>query len=163
MKTLWTSKKLWTTMLIGLIFLGLSVATTSAAAPEKATAEPFTGTFAGIIQGSNNSEAEMILELEQDGNKVVGTAFIDEGLYVNAGNCGGAYIPATTETAVGTVSAKNPDILFAEASLNVSGINVTIDFVGELDEDTLDLEAKIDLPWLCGKDPLLHGTVEKIA
>lgn len=156
-------KRLWTMMLIGFALLGLSAATAAAATPEKPAPKPFTGTFEGIIYGSNNSSTAIILELEQEKNHVIGTAFIDEGLYINAGNCGGAYVPATTETAVGNVSTKNPNLLSAETNLNVSGINVTIDFIGELDEDVLDLEAKIDLPWLCGKDPLLHGTVEKLS
>ena len=161
MKTLWTSKKLWTSMLICLIVLGFGVATTSAASPAKTDAEPFTGTFEGLIYGDKNSSAVMTLELEQDGNEVTGTAYLSDGLYVNAGNCGSANIPAVTQAATGTVSTKNPNLLATEATFNVSGINVTIDLVGELVDDELEADAKIDLPWLCGKDPVLSGTLEK--
>ncbi len=147
------------------LLFGFTVLSTSAAplADNQVQASPFTGTFAGPIYGDNNSSATMTLKLEQTGNKVTGTAYLTDGLYIKAGNCGNAYVPASVQAAEGAVSAKNPDLLYAEANLNVSGINVTIDLVGELNDGELETLAKIDLPWLCGTDPILSGTLEKIS
>ncbi len=150
-------KKLWTALVV-FVLLGITAVTASAAKPNT---EPFTGTFVGTIEGDKNTSAPITLKLEQDGNKVVGTAFLGKGLYVDGGNCGGATIPASSQTTTGTVSAKNPDLLTSKMKLNVSGFNVTIDLIGELDDDVLDAQAEIDLPWLCGTDPVLTSQLEK--
>ncbi len=150
-------KKVWITLVV-FVLLGVTVVTTSAAKPNS---EPFTGTFTGMIEGDNNTSAPITLKLEQDGNNVIGTAFLGKGLYVDAGNCGGAYIPASTQTTTGTISAKNPDLLASKMKVNVGGFNVTINLAGELDDDILDAQAKVDLPWLCGTDPVLTSQLEK--
>lgn len=150
-------KKVWVTLVV-FVLLSVTAVTTSAAKPNT---EPFTGTFVGTIEGDNNSSAPIILKLEQDGSEVVGTASLGKGLYVDGGSCGGAYVPTGTQTTTGKVSAKNPDLLTSSMKINVSGFNVTINLVGELDDDVLDAQAKIDLPWLCGTDPVLTTQLEK--
>ena len=61
-------KKVTISLLALFLLFSFTVATTSAAEPEKAQPKPFTGTFAGLLHGSNNSSAIMTLELEQKGN-----------------------------------------------------------------------------------------------
>jgi hypothetical protein len=77
--------------------------------------------------------------------------------------CGAAAIPASSIYANGRTSAANPKALSARSSFDVSGINVTVDLNSKVSGDTLNATAKIDLPWLCGKDPVLNGTLYRAA
>ena len=129
------------------------------AAPKKA--EPFEGTFHGRVKGDNGSSAPISLVLNQKGKKVEGTVFLGEGLYVDAGICGAATVPAVTQSAAGQTSAKNPRHLSAQSAFKVSGLNVKLKLDGDLsaDGETLKAKAKIDLPWICGGDPIISGTL----
>ena len=156
-------KKVWSTLVVLALLSITAISASAAPMAAKTNTKPFTGTFVGTIEGDNNTSAPITLELEQNGNKVTGTAFIDEGLYLKAGSCGSAYLPAATQSTTGTVSAKNPNVLTSQMKLTVSGVKVTIDLSGKLVNDQLDAQAKIDLPWLCGSDPILTSQLEKIS
>ena len=124
----------------------------------------FDGTFQGTIYGDKGSSAPIQLQLSQDGRQVVGNVELGSGLYVNGGMCGAGYVPGGAQSAGGQVSASNPRRLYAESSFKVSGFKVTIDLVGVASADgkEVDAQAKIDLPWLCGRDPVLSGTLYRI-
>ena len=121
----------------------------------------FDGTFQGTIHGDKGSSAPITLALSQDGRSVEGYVEMGSGLYVNGGMCGSGYVPGGAQYAGGQVSRSNSRRLDAESTFNVSGLKVTIDLTGMIsaDAEEMDAEAKIDLPWLCGKDPVLSGTL----
>ncbi|HSG15123.1 MAG TPA: hypothetical protein VLE70_02220 [Anaerolineae bacterium] len=124
-------------------------------------AELFDGTFQGTIYGDKGSSAPIELQLAQRGRNVQGNVAIGSGLYVNGGMCGSGYIPGGAQSAGGRVSASNPNRLYAESTFKVSGLKVSIDLTGIASDDgeEVDAQAKIDLPWLCGRDPVLSGTL----
>lgn len=138
-------------------------ATASAAGNESHSSkvEHFDGTFQGRIYGDKGSSAPIILELNQDGRVVEGTVEVGRGLYVNGGMCGSGYVPSGVQSAAGQVSASNPRQVYAEAAFKVSGLTVNIDLNGiaSADGQEVDTQARIDLPWLCGRDPVLSGTL----
>ena len=124
----------------------------------------FDGTFRGTIYGDKGSSAPIELQLTQNGRRVVGNVELGSGLYVNGGMCGAGYVPGGAQSAGGQVSASNPRRLYAESAFKVSGFKVTIDLVGvaSADGEEVDAQAKIDLPWLCGRDPVLSGTLYRV-
>lgn len=119
----------------------------------------FTGTFEGILQGDDGSEAPVTLELVQTGRAVTGQLSVGRGLVIDGGNCGLVEVPPTTQKATGTTTAASPRQLSAAANFKVQGIAVTIDLDSTLSRDgqTIESEAKVDLPWLCGRDPIVTG------
>ena len=121
----------------------------------------FDGTFQGTIYGDKGSSAPIELQLTQNGRYVEGYVDLDSGLYVNGGMCGAGYLPGGAQSAGGQVSASNPRRLYAASTFKVSGLKVKIDLVGvaSADGEEVDAQAKIDLPWLCGRDPVLNGTL----
>ena len=155
--------------IIGLLLtLGAVFAVTATASaagiderPEPKPDRLFDGTFRGTIYGDKGSSAPIELQLTQNGRHVRGDVEIGSGLYVNGGMCGSGYIPGGAQSAGGQVSAKNPNRLYAESTFKVSGVKVTIDLLGiaSADGEEVDTQAKIDLPWLCGRDPVMTGTL----
>lgn len=144
--------------------LALLVGTVDAAPRQPATSGgPFTGTFEGYLYGDRNSRAPVELVLVQKGSEVTGTIVLDRGLVVNAGNCGVVAVPAGSQTAAGQTSSTNLRQIVAEATIEVSGLNVDIELEGEVSRDgeTITVTAEIDLPWLCGRDPVISGTFLK--
>lgn len=136
----------------------------------KATPQPTTisgglyaGTFEGTLTGDKQSRAPITLELSQSGTTVTGDIVIGRGLTIDAGVCGLAAVPAGSETASGKTTTRAPRHLDAATTLSVQGMTITIDLDGDLsaDGDTLTTKAKIDLPWLCGRDPVISGTLER--
>ena len=132
------------------------------AAPVRPTATSgglFTGSFEGVLYGDDGSEAPVMLELVQNGRDVTGEITVGRGLIIDGGNCGVVEVPATSQTATGKTTATAPRHLDATAALKVQGISVTINLDSELSRDGEDIaaEAKIDLPWLCGRDPVING------
>jgi len=125
---------------------------------------PFTGQFAGTVYGDNGSQAPIYLILEQNGKTVEGTVKISSGLFVDGGFCGQGYVPAVTQTANGKTSSKNPLHLDAGTAFNVGGLNVSVDLGSNIsaDGDTLTTEARINLPWICGPDPEIRGTLHRV-
>jgi hypothetical protein len=120
----------------------------------------FEGTFSGFVRGDEDSQAPMKIEINQDGNDISGTLELGHGLYIDGGRCGSGYIPSTVQSAVGEVNNRQIETTTA---IRVAGIKVTIDLEGRLsgDEKTLEAEAKVDLPWICGQDPVISTILVK--
>ncbi len=136
------------------------------AAPEMVTSTkpgPFHGKFQGTVYGDKGTKAKLSLDLDHRGNKVEGKVFLGEGLFVDAGMCGSGYVPAGSQFAVGQTSTTNPQHLDAQSTFTVNGIKVNIDLDGDISSsgDQIKTKAKIDLPWICGRDPIISGTLNK--
>jgi len=146
---------------LGVVFAMTATAAAAGNTEQTDEAGHFDGTFEGTVQGDKGSSAPISLQLSQDGRQVEGYVEIGSGLYVNGGMCGAGYIPGSAQAAGGQVSASNPRRINAESTFVVSGFKVNIDLVGiaSADGQEVDAQAKIDLPWLCGKDPVLSGTL----
>ncbi|MCL4261985.1 MAG: hypothetical protein KJ069_02160 [Anaerolineae bacterium] len=138
---------------------------TAFAAPPKPAAGPFEGVFTGTVTGDLGSQTTLTLDLTDRANLVAGEATLGTGLKVNAGQvCGTAVVPAGVIWAEGEKSPRRPRELSAESTIEVSGMEVTVEVDGELSADgkTLDVTAKIDTPWICGRDPVITGTLTKV-
>ena len=158
-------KKWYTGILLALGLIMLAAAAPTFAAGT-AVSRPFTGTFAGIVDGDFGSSAPLTLSLTQRGNVVEGTAVIGEGLEVNAGGfCGAAVVPASSATASGTTTNRQPRRLAANIPFEVSGMNITARATGDLSANGQELviEVKIDTPFLCGRDPVISGTLLSVS
>lgn len=156
-------------VLLGLILAAgtlFSFSSSAFAAPDvvkSGNTGPFEGTFAGKVTGDKGSSTELSLDLTHRGDEVKGFVVIGEGLYVDGGVCGKGYIPAGTQFARGESSSKDPSHLSAESRFKVSGVTIKIKLDGDVsaDGDEINAQAKVDLPWLCGRDPVISGTLYK--
>lgn len=154
-------------LLIGLFAVFGLIATMSVtsanAAPATATVKPgpYEGVFHGTVYASNGSKAPMSLDLTHRGSVVEGTVFLGEGLQVDGGLCGEAAVPSSSVVASGNTSPSNPKNLSAASTFDVSGIPVKVVLDSQVAGDVLKAQAKIDLPWLCGSDPVLTGTLHR--
>jgi hypothetical protein len=158
-------KKIIISLLATLSILVLATLTVGAAPATAAATQvgPFEGEFHGYLYGDDDSRAPISLDLTHRGRTVKGTAILGKGLIVDGKRCGEAAIPAGAIEALGQTSATNRNHLTATSSFEVSGIEVTVELDGTVSRDgrTVNAEAKIDLPWLCGRDPILTGTLSK--
>ncbi len=158
-------KKILVTVVVALIAVLAMTVTVSAAPPESSShnAGPFDGAFHGHVYGSKNTRAQMSLHLSHTGDQVDGTVFLGSGLLIEAGWCGSGYVPSGAYYASGETSPGNPRNLAAETTVNVSGMDVTIELDGTVSANgnVIEAEAKIDVPWICGPDPVLNGTLYK--
>jgi hypothetical protein len=127
-------------------------------------AGPYEGTFSGYVYGDRDSRAAITLEMTQRENLVEGTLHLSEGLYVDGGRCGGGYLPASVQSASGETLSTDPNRLQASTVFNVSGLQITAEFDSHVspDGELLTAQASIDLPWLCGRDPLLKAELSKL-
>lgn len=127
-------------------------------------ANPFSGAFEGVLNGDEQSSAPVTLTLEQDGSLVNGTIMVGEGLWIDGGNCGATAVPAGTQSASGEVDTTTPNHLDARATFTVQSFTITLNLDADLSEDgqTLTAEAMIDLPFLCGRDPVITGTFTRV-
>ena len=154
-------------LLIGLFalfgLLAMTAVNNVSAAPAAATGKigPYDGTFHGTVYAPDGSEAPMSLNMTHRGSVVEGTVFLGDGLTIDAGMCGQAAIPASSIEATGTTSLTNPNKLSTSSVFEVSGITVKVILDSAVQGDTLTAKAKIDLPWLCGGDPVLTGTLQR--
>jgi hypothetical protein len=144
----------------------LAITITASAAPGEAKSKkagPFQGTFNGTVYGDNGTSAPLSLVMTHQGNQVEGTVFLGKGLYVNGGMCGSGYIPAAAQTAAGQTSSNDPGHLAAQSYFKISGIGVKLLLDGDVsaDGEQIETKAKIDLPWICGTDPVISGTLYK--
>ena len=124
---------------------------------------PYEGTFEGIAYGDRGSYASIALDLDHRGDWVEGSLVLDEGLYVDGGFCGTAYLPATEQVVEGWTDLKKPGHLEASPTIEVGGFDLTIDFESDVldDGESIVAEAKVDLPWFCGRDPVLTATLHR--
>lgn len=146
--------------------LAINLSASAAPQPTELTKTgPFEGTFKGKVYGDKGTNAPLSLVLKHRGNQVEGNVFLGEGLYLDGGMCGAGYVPAGSQFATGETSAKKPGNFSAQSDFNISGFDVKLDIDGHISDDGkgLDAKAKIDLPWLCGRDPVISGTLFKTA
>ena len=151
-------------ILIALMTFFVTSAQAAAARPGTTSGGLFTGTFEGTLRGDDGSSAPVSLELVQTGRAVTGELAIGQGLTIDGANCGLVEAPSTTQTATGNTTAGAPRKLAAAATFKAQGITVTIDLDSTLSRDgkTITSEAKIDLPWLCGRDPVITGEFARV-
>jgi hypothetical protein len=154
-------------LLVGIIAVLAILLTTVAgvfAAPEVATTEKvgaYEGTFTGVTYGDRSSSAPIMLDLTHRDNQVEGSVFIGEGLYVSGGFCGTVNVPATTQYVEGQTVRWNPKRLVVKPTFDVGGFDITVDFESNVsaDGEVITAKAKVDLPWFCGRDPVLTSTL----
>jgi hypothetical protein len=146
--------------IIGL-FTITAVSGVSAAPELSGNVGPFEGTFNGMVYGNNGTSAPFSLVMTHRGDVVSGTAFVGEGLFVDGGICGSAYVPATAQAAGGVTSGKGNQ-LDAKTTFNIEGMPITVDLESTVVGGVIDAEAKIDLPWFCGSDPVLSASLTQV-
>jgi hypothetical protein len=131
-----------------------------AASPVRTTG-PFEGEFSGYISGDKGSRAPIALDLTHRSDEVKGYIELGEGLYIDGGVCGGGYLPSTTQYAGVESDSRNPRKITEHLVFKVSGIKIPADLNGEIsaDGEAISAEARIDLPWFCGRDPQLKATL----
>ena len=129
--------------------------------PTMITPGPFEGVFSGSVRGDNNSQAPITLELTHRGDDVEGVVSLGEGLYVNAGMCGGASIPASEQSFTVKTQPGKPRELSTQLAFNVSNYKVGVNLESLISDDgkMITSQVSIDLPWICGRDPKLTGTL----
>jgi hypothetical protein len=145
----------------------LSAATVNAfAAPAEVKMEkvgPYEGTFHGVVYGDNGSSAPLTLDLTHRGAQVQGNLALGSGLYVKGGVCGGAYVPSGVQFASGNTAPNDPKRLVASTKVDVGRFDITVKLESSASTsgDTINAKAKLDLPWFCGRDPVLNATLYK--
>lgn len=153
------------------LLLTALILSTSAFAPLVASADsidtqigPLEGIFIGNVHSNNGTTAPLMLQLSQTGNQVYANADISEGLTVDAGFCGVVPIPAGSFSASALSDPRRPNMLVADVTFDVNGFEISASLISELSDsgDQLDAEVSIDLPWLCGRDPTLRGSLELV-
>ena len=125
------------------------------------TLGPYEGVFSGSVRGDNGSQAPIALKLTHRNDDVKGSLSIGEGLYVSGGRCGGAKIPSGEQYFSAKTHPEKPNQLLTQLNVNVSKYKVGLKFVSLISEDgnTITSKVSIDLPWICGRDPVLMGTL----
>ena len=157
-------------LLFGFIFAFVSLALISGgvlAAPgasSPAFANPYDGKFFGFVYGDQSSKAPILLELKQDADVITGKVHVEEGLFVDGGVCGAVNVPATVQSASGKIVSGQPNRLQTGLAFTVSDFQIKANLDGELSQDgsKLTAKAKIDLPWLCGRDPILTAELTRL-
>ena len=152
--------------LIAIALMTFFVASAQAgpAATTTTSGDLFSGTFEGHLIGDRGSRAPLTLELDQDGRVITGDITLGRGLLIDGGNCGEVSVPATSQSASGTTTSRSPRHLDATSAFKVQGISVSIDLDADLSRDGEALTAvgNIDLPWLCGRDPVISGELNRV-
>jgi hypothetical protein len=148
---------LYLVVVLMMLTIGVAVIPEVAAAAEKAG--PYEGAFRGMAYGDSDSRAPLTLDLTHRGSHVEGTVFLGEGLYVNGGWCGAVQIPAVAQEVEGQTSSWNPRRLEVSPTFDLGRFELTVDFESNISSDgeLINAEAKVDLPWFCGRDPVLKA------
>ena len=123
----------------------------------------YTGTFAGTLTSDDGSTAPVSLNLTQSGTTVSGDITIGDGLTIDGGNCGAQAIPAGSRSVSGQVSPSNPNHIEVSAGYEVQGLTITGNLRGDLAADGNSLSGQIDLslPFLCGRNPVISGSLAR--
>jgi hypothetical protein len=143
--------------------------------PDAATAAPnatlaplggsgaFTGSFAGTLTSDDGSQAPINLNLTQNGATVAGDLAIGDGLTIDGGNCGAQAVPAGARSISGQIDPSNPNHIEVSAGYDVQGITITANLTADLSPDGQSLNGQIllDLPFLCGRDPVISGALAR--
>lgn len=151
------------TIIAGFVLFASTGAASAEAEMKKVTknSRPYEGEFNGKVYGDKGTSAPLSMNLTHQGNEVKGNLFLGEGLFIDGGMCGKGYVPAGSQFAVGRTSSSNPNQLTASSTFKVNGVNVKVLLNGDVsaDGETLKAKARIDLPWICGHDPIISGTL----
>lgn len=123
------------------------------------TPGPYEGVFSGYVSSDNGSQAPITLELTHRGEDVEGVVTLGEGLYVNAGMCGGANIPSSKQNFAVKTEPGKPNHLSTILTFDVSSYQIGVNLESLLSEDGRNItsQVNIDLPWICGRDLMLTG------
>ena len=148
-------------VLIAVMFLAATAASAAPLPAEPLTGGPYEGIFYGYIYSDNGSRAPMILDLHHQSDQVQGEIYLGEGLYVDAGVCGAGNVPAGQQFASGQTLSGDPSQLQASTNVQVQGFEIGVDLISKVSPDgnSLQAQASIDLPWFCGSDPHISGTL----
>ena len=151
-------------MLLSGVAFNSAFAAEAPAASEMASSGPYEGVFSGVLYGDNNSRAPIALQMTHRDGLVNGKLYLGEGLYINAGRCGGTTIPAMAQAASGRTLVNDPRQLAVNTSFNLSGFDIGVNLTSRIsaDGETLSVSTSIDLPWICGRDPSYSGTLYRI-
>ncbi len=158
-------------MLKKTLLLSALILSTSAFTPLVASADsikpqvaPLEGMFFGDVYSDDGTSASLMLQLSQVEDEVFAIAEIGEGLTVDAGFCGVVPIPAGSFSASAPIDPRRPGVLDADVTFDVNGFKISASLISELADtgDQIDAEVSIDLPWLCGRDPVLLGTLARV-
>ena len=125
---------------------------------------PYEGIFEGYVYGSEGSRAPLKLILHHRDGIVYGWARLGEGLFVSGGRCGGMSLPGTAQFVRGESLSNDVRTIVVETQFEVRGfeIDVKLDSVMSRDGRTLEAQTVIDIPWICGRDPVLEATLERV-
>jgi hypothetical protein len=148
------------TLLATLATAGFGVEAASAPGTTE-KAGPYEGIFKGSAYGDVGSRAPLNLDLTHRGREVKGEVSLGEGLYVDGGLCGKVHVPATKEVVEGQTVLTNPKRLVVTPTFNVGGFDLAVNFESDIsaDGEVIVARAKVDLPWFCGRDPVLAGVL----
>jgi archaellum component FlaG (FlaF/FlaG flagellin family) len=124
---------------------------------------PFEGTFEGTILGDAGSQAPLTLILTQEGNQVIGTATLGDGLSINVGGglCGGVQtVPASVLDVNAQINPTLPRHIESVSELEVSGFSIGVEVLADLSEDdeTLTVQIALKPPFFC-LQPRLMATL----
>ena len=122
---------------------------------------PYEGTFQGVVYGDQGTRAPLVLDLTHRDGQVEGKVSMGQGLYVDAGFCGGVNIPGAAQYVEGQTTRWNPDRLKVSPVFDLGGFELVVDFESNISAggEVITAEAKADLPWFCGRDPVLKATL----
>jgi hypothetical protein len=152
------------------LFIIISATTNANAAPAEvapieaaSAAGPFQGIFYGWINGDEGSKAPLVLDLTHQNETIFGDIYLGEGLVVDGGICGSAAVPAAKQSASSQTSLGTPNEFNASTAFEISGMEINVDIASRVADngETLTAEAQIDLPWFCGADPVIEGTLAR--
>jgi hypothetical protein len=156
-------------ILVGMAVLTALLASTAGAfaAPRTPAAiqpGPFAGTFRGIVHSDDGSSAPLQLRITQQSRDLSGIATLGNGLNVNGGLCGSAVVPAATQGVNGRTQANNPRRASIGSRIDAEGVPVSVTLDGSLSPSgkSMQVQAKIDTPFFCGRDPVLTGTLYRV-
>jgi len=155
-------KKILLSILLAIVIISAGTAT-ALAAGKPAHPGPYQGQFSGFVSGDHNSRAPIALDLTHEDDEITGKVTIGEGLFIDGGVCGSVSVPAAEQMVTGNTAPGHPDQLDTELTFNVSNLKITVELEGHISEDgeKIEAQAKIDLPWLCGRDPVIVGALER--
>lgn len=148
-------------VILSVLAIGATAAPGVAAAAEKIG--PYEGTFQGYAYGDQGTRAPLMLDLTHRDGQVEGKVSMGQGLYIDAGVCGKANIPATAQYVQGQTTRWNPKRLEVNPAFDLGGFKLVVDFESSLSAsgDVITADAKVDLPWFCGRDPVLKATLHR--
>jgi hypothetical protein len=151
-------------VIIAVLAILLTTAAGVYAAPEVAATGrvgPYEGKFEGVAFADRSSNAPIMLDLTHRGNQVEGLVYIGEGMVVSGGFCGTVSVPATAQYVEGQTVGWNPNRLVVKPTFDLGGFELKVDFESNVsaDGEVITAKAEIDLPWFCGRDPVLTSTL----